>query len=49
MMKKSLTKLLARMARDGDAETVAEFIEALTEGEAPALAGLAPEETAAPA
>ena len=26
-MKKSLTKLLARMARDGDVETVAEFIE----------------------
>ncbi len=26
-MKKSLTKLLARMAKDGDAETVAEFIE----------------------
>ena len=49
MMKKSLTKLLARMARDGDAETVAEFIEALTE-ESPALAGLAaPEEAAAPA
>ena len=48
MMKKSLTKLLARMARDGDAETVAEFIEALTEGETPALAA-ASEEIAAPA
>ena len=32
-MKKSLTKLLARMARDGDAETVAEFIEEMIEGE----------------
>ena len=30
-MKKSLTKLLARMAKDGDAETVAEFIEEMIE------------------
>ena len=34
-MKKSLTKLLARMAKDGDIETVAEFIEEMLE-EAPA-------------
>ena len=32
-MKKSLTKLLARMAKDGDVETVAEFIEEMIEGE----------------
>ena len=30
-MKKSLTKLLARMAKDGDVETVAEFIEEMIE------------------
>lgn len=30
-MKKSLTKLLARMARDGETEAVAEIMEALTE------------------
>lgn len=34
-MKKSLTKLLARMARDGDVETVAEFIEEMIGGETP--------------
>ena len=32
-MKKSLTKLLARMAKDGDIEAVAEFIEEMIEGE----------------
>ena len=33
-MKKSLTKMLARMAKDGDVETVAEIIEAVrTEGD----------------
>ena len=32
-MKKSLTKLLARMAKDGDVEAVAEFIEEMIEGE----------------
>ena len=32
-MKKPLTRLLARMARDGDAETVAEFIEEMLTGE----------------
>ena len=39
-MKKSLTKLLARMARDGDVETVAEFIEEMIgeESETPAEA-----------
>ena len=37
-MKKSLTKLLARMAKDGDVETVAEFIEEMIgeEAETPA-------------
>ena len=48
-MKKSLTKLLARMAKDGDVETVAEFIEEMIEGEketkaeaaAEAVAGIA--------
>ena len=42
-MKKSLTKMLARMAKDGDVETVAEFIEEMLEPEDPAG------ETAAPA
>ncbi|MER2183590.1 MAG: DUF2213 domain-containing protein [Clostridia bacterium] len=32
-MKKSLSKLLARMAKDGDVEAVAEFIEEMIEGE----------------
>ena len=32
-MKKSLTKMLARMAKDGDVEAVAEFIEEMIEGE----------------
>ena len=32
-MKKALTKLLARMAKDGDVEAVAEFIEEMIEGE----------------
>ena len=35
-MKKSLSKILARMARDGDVETVAEFIEEMLEPEAAA-------------
>ena len=34
-MKKSLTKLLARMAKDGDVETVAEFIEEMIGEETP--------------
>lgn len=34
-MKKSLSKILARMAKDGDAETVAEIIEEMMEAEAP--------------
>ena len=42
-MKKSLTKMLARMAKDGDVETVAEFIEEMLEPEDPTG------ETAAPA
>ena len=42
-MKKSLTKLLARMARDGDAETVAEFIEEMIEGESETKAEAAAE------
>ncbi len=33
-MKKSLSKILARMAKDGDIETVAEFIEEMLEPEA---------------
>ena len=32
-MKKSLSKILARMAKDGDVETVAEIIEEMIEGE----------------
>ena len=32
-MKKSLSKILARMARDGDVETVAEIIEEMIEPE----------------
>ena len=40
IMKKSLSKILARMARDGDVETVAEIIEEMIEPEA------APEEAA---
>ena len=54
-MKKSLTRLLARMAKDGDVETVAEFIEEMIEGEpdtpAEAAAEVAAEvaEAAAPA
>lgn len=35
-MKKSLTKILARMAKDGDVETVAEILEEMLEPEAPA-------------
>ena len=35
-MKKSLSKILARMAKDGDVETVAEIIEEMIEGEASA-------------
>ena len=42
-MKKSLSKILARMARDGDIETVAEIIEEMIEPEAAAEA--AAEET----
>ena len=43
-MKKSLSKVLARMAKDGDIETVAEIIEEMidpaeTEGEAAPEAG----------
>ena len=37
-MKKSLSKILARMAKDGDIETVAEIIEEMIEPEAPAEA-----------
>lgn len=37
-MKKSLTKLLARMARDGETEAVAEIMEALTEEKTPLAA-----------
>ena len=49
-MKKALIKMLARMAKDGDAETVAEFIEAMAgeaaeAQEAPAAAAGAPAET----
>ena len=33
IMKKSLSKILARMAKDGDVETVAEIIEEMIEGE----------------
>lgn len=36
VMKKSLSKILARMAKDGDIETVAEIIEEMMEPEAPA-------------
>ena len=36
IMKKSLSKILARMAKDGDIETVAEIIEEMIEPEAPA-------------
>lgn len=36
IMKKSLSKILARMAKDGDVETVAEIIEEMIEGEASA-------------
>ena len=35
-MKKALSKILARMAKDGDVETVAEIIEEMIEGEASA-------------
>ena len=38
-MKKSLAKILARMAKDGDIETVAEFIEEMIETETPAGEG----------
>jgi hypothetical protein len=51
-MKKSLTKLLARMAKDGDIEEVAEIIEELLEPEASTPAEVAAEvveEVAAPA
>ena len=37
-MKKSLSKILARMAKDGDIETVAEIIEEMIEPETPAEA-----------
>ena len=49
-MKKSLTKLLARMAKDGDAETVAEFIEEMIAEKEEAPADVLPEaaEAAAP-
>ena len=40
-MKKSLSKILARMAKDGDIETVAEIIEEMIESESPET----PEET----
>ena len=51
-MKKALIKMLARMAKDGDAETVAEFIEAMAgeaaeTPEAPAAPAEAPAETPA--
>ena len=36
IMKKSLSKILARIAKDGDVETVAEIIEEMIEGEASA-------------
>ena len=42
-MKKSLTKLLARMAKDGDVEAVAEFIEEMIEGESETKAEAAAE------
>lgn len=47
-MKKSLSKILARMAKDGDIETVAEIIEEMMEPEAPveAVAEEAAEEVA---
>ncbi len=38
VMKKSLSKMLARMAKDGDVETVAEIIEEMIEPDAPAVA-----------
>jgi len=46
-MKKSLSKILARMARDGDIETVAEIIEEMIEPEAPAEAAAEAAEEAA--
>ena len=42
-MKKSLTKLLARMAKDGDVDAVAEFIEEMIEGESETKAEAAAE------
>ena len=39
-MKKSLSKILARMAKDGDIETVAEIIEEMIEPEAPVEAAV---------
>ena len=47
-MKKSLTKLLARMAKDGDIETVAEFIEEMLDPET-GDPSAAPAENTAPA
>ena len=47
-MKKSLSKILARMAKDGDIETVAEIIEEMLEPEAGAAAQQETEETEAP-
>ena len=47
-MKNSLSKVLARMAKDGDIETVAEIIEEMLEPEAGAAAQQETEETEAP-
>ena len=47
-MKKGLGKILARMAKDGDVETVAEFIEEMIGESAPAEAAAAEESAAAP-
>jgi len=48
VMKKSLSKVLARMAKDGDVETVAEILEEMLQPEAPAetVAEVATEEVA---
>ena len=47
-MKRSLSKVLARMAKDGDIETVAEIIEEMLEPEAGAAAPREAEETETP-
>ena len=47
IMKKSLSKVLARMAKDGDVETVAEFIEEMIGGETPGEAAAEVAEAAA--